>query len=74
LEIAGKQPGDPALAAGAIIRAVESKEPPLHLVLGADALERAHAKLERLLDELDQWKPVSLSTRFEKDQPVMART
>jgi NAD(P)-dependent dehydrogenase (short-subunit alcohol dehydrogenase family) len=75
LEIAGKQPGDPTLAAEAIITAVETKEPPLHLVLGADAVERARAKLERLLEEMDQWKLVSLSTNFaEEHQPALART
>ena len=34
----GKQPGDPAKAADAMIAAVESDDPPLHLLLGADAI------------------------------------
>lgn len=74
LEIAGKQPGDPALAAQAIITAVEAEKPPLRLILGADALERAHAKLRHLFEEMDQWKLISLSTGFtEGPKPVLAR-
>ena len=67
-EIAGKQQGDPVLAARAIIEAVEAKEPPLHLVLGSDALRRARAKLQHLSEEVDRWEQVSLSTDF-TDQP-----
>ena len=63
-EIAGKQPGNPILAARAIIEAVEAKEPPLHLVLGSDALRRARAKFQRLSEEVDRWERVSLSTDF----------
>ena len=63
-EIAGKQPGNPVLAARAIIEAVEAKEPPLHLVLGSDALRRARAKFLHLSEEVDRWERVSLSTDF----------
>ena len=63
-QIAGKQPGDPILASRAIIEAVEAKEPPLHLVLGSDALRRARAKLQHLSDEVDRWEQVALSTDF----------
>jgi NAD(P)-dependent dehydrogenase (short-subunit alcohol dehydrogenase family) len=62
--IAGRQLGDPFLAARAIIEAVESPAPPLHLVLGSDALERARTKLRRLRDELDRWEPVSRGTDY----------
>jgi NAD(P)-dependent dehydrogenase (short-subunit alcohol dehydrogenase family) len=70
-EIAGKQQGDPVLAARAIIEAVEAKEPPLHLVLGADALRRARAKFRHFSEEIDRWEQVSLSTDF-TDQPELA--
>ncbi len=39
-DMAGKQIGDPDRAATAIIEAVTSPEPPLHLVLGSDAFKR----------------------------------
>jgi NAD(P)-dependent dehydrogenase (short-subunit alcohol dehydrogenase family) len=70
-EIAGRQPGDPVQAARAVIEAVEAKEPPLHLVLGSDALRRARAKFQHLSEEIDRWEQVSLSTDF-TDQPELA--
>ena len=61
-----KQSGDPALAAKAIIQAVLSEKPPLHLLLGTSAYERAHKKLEDLNNEFTTWKDVSLSCDFTK--------
>ena len=43
----GQQPGDPARAAEAIVKAVEAKDPPKHLVLGAIALDGIREKLKR---------------------------
>ena len=42
----GQQPGDPARAAEAIVKAVEAKDPPKHLVLGAIALDGIREKLK----------------------------
>jgi NAD(P)-dependent dehydrogenase (short-subunit alcohol dehydrogenase family) len=61
----GKQPGDPAKAAQAMIEVVESPNPPLRLVLGADAVGAIRDKLASVEAELDTWEPVSLSTAFE---------
>ncbi|MFI7633524.1 oxidoreductase [Nonomuraea sp. NPDC049400] len=60
----GRQPGDPAKAATAIVDVVEAGEPPLRLQLGADAVERVAAKLDLVRRELDQWRPIALSTGF----------
>jgi NAD(P)-dependent dehydrogenase (short-subunit alcohol dehydrogenase family) len=60
----GQQPGDPDLAARAIIAAVESDDPPLHLVLGRNALERARAALSKRLEIFDRWEKVTLSTDY----------
>lgn len=60
--INGRQLGDPVLGANAIIEAVNSAEPPLHLVLGSDALARTQAKLQRMADEIAQWEHISRST------------
>ncbi len=58
----GRQPGDPAKAAKAVVDLTETAEPPLRLALGADAVDRIEAKLALVRDELDTWRKVSLST------------
>jgi NAD(P)-dependent dehydrogenase (short-subunit alcohol dehydrogenase family) len=63
-ENSGKQPGDPVRAADAIINAVESDDPPLHLVLGKMALDRARDALARRLAIFDAWEAVSLSADY----------
>lgn len=63
-DIAGKQLGDPNLGAQAIIKAVESEDPPLHLVLGSDAVKRTRAKIEAMTKNLEAWEAVSKSTDF----------
>jgi NAD(P)-dependent dehydrogenase (short-subunit alcohol dehydrogenase family) len=60
----GKQPGDPRKAADAIILAVESDDPPLHLLLGHDALQHVGLKLGTLQAEILKWAPVSSGTNF----------
>ncbi|MBC3762712.1 oxidoreductase [Quadrisphaera oryzae] len=58
----GTQPGDPELAARAIIDAVTSPEPPALLLLGSDALEAARAIGAARRRELESWAAVSTST------------
>ena len=65
-EGSGRQPGDPALAAEAIIRAVEAPKPPLHLLLGNFALESARQKLEALRLDFDEWAETTTGV----DSPV----
>ena len=65
--MAGRQPGDPARAAAAIIAAVRAEQPPLHLVLGPDAYRRTREVLEAFSTELETWKTVSLGTDFPAD-------
>ena len=60
----GKQPGDPRKAARAIIAAVEAEQPPLHLLLGQDALQQVGQKLGALEAEIMKWAPVSAGTNF----------
>ncbi|NUW33104.1 SDR family NAD(P)-dependent oxidoreductase [Nonomuraea sp. SMC257] len=60
----GRQPGDPAKAAAAIVDVAEADEPPLRLQLGADAVERVESKLDFVRRELDRWRPTALSTGF----------
>jgi hypothetical protein len=63
--MAGKQPGDPARAAAAIIRAVDSTKPPLHLVLGSDAYHRTRQMLDAFGADLETWKTVAIGADYE---------
>ena len=60
----GKQAGDPVRAADAIIKVVRSPQPPLHLLLGKNALERARAVYADFLLSMDEWEKVTLSADF----------
>ncbi|MFT4134731.1 oxidoreductase [Labrys sp. (in: a-proteobacteria)] len=62
--VSGRQPGDPARAALAIIKAVEAPEPPLRLLLGAPALRIARQRLEALSLNFETWAETTLSADF----------
>jgi NAD(P)-dependent dehydrogenase (short-subunit alcohol dehydrogenase family) len=63
----GKQPGDPAKAAAALLRIASLSDPPLRLLLGSDSYDAAeNAALQKL--ELDRkWKELSFSTDYASD-------
>src|SRR3954466_2493280 len=58
----GQQPGDPAKAAEAMIAALDADDPPLRLVLGADAIGNIRRRLESLTAELAEWEDVGAAT------------
>lgn len=60
----GTQNGDPAKAAAALIKVVESENPPYLLLLGNDASNGFRAALDALLADADKWESVSRSTDF----------
>lgn len=60
----GKQPGDPEKAAKAILAVLNESAPPIHLLLGADAVQRVREKIGSLLDEIAAWERVSSSTNY----------
>lgn len=60
----GKQPGDPVRAADAIVLTVESKNPPLRLLLGQRALDNANLKIDTLRRDFDTWAEISVNTDF----------
>ena len=64
----GKQPGDPVRAARAIVKAIESPNPPHHLLLGNNAYEAATAKLEHLRREFSEWEAVSRGADFPEEE------
>ncbi|MGK3202044.1 oxidoreductase [Amycolatopsis sp. MEPSY49] len=61
----GTQPGDPAKAAAAIVRAVGSPDAPLRLALGADAVEAIRAQHRSLAADLAAWEEVSRATALD---------
>jgi NAD(P)-dependent dehydrogenase (short-subunit alcohol dehydrogenase family) len=61
----GKQPGDPAKAAEAMIAAVESEDPPLHLLLGEDAIGIWEQKQAEFSAELAAWKAIGEATAID---------
>lgn len=64
---AGRQSGDPQRAAMAIMALVRADTPPLHLLLGSDALRRARTKLDQVTDEIDAWEMITRSTDFPEE-------
>lgn len=62
MEKSGKQPGDPVMAARAILTIIESQNPPTHLLLGSDALSLVRQKLAALDKEIEQWETLTRST------------
>jgi NAD(P)-dependent dehydrogenase (short-subunit alcohol dehydrogenase family) len=65
-QLDGKQPGDPKRLAQALLKLVNSKNPPVHLPLGKDALALYRDKTARLEKELAEWKDTIVSTDFEQ--------
>ena len=64
----GKQAGDPVRGAEAVIKAVESPEPPLRLLLGAPALDLAYKRLDTLRANFDAWKQTTLGADYPEMQ------
>jgi NAD(P)-dependent dehydrogenase (short-subunit alcohol dehydrogenase family) len=62
--MAGKQVGDPDRGAQAILDLVRSDQPPIHLLLGTDALRRAREKVDAVIEEMDRWEDVTRGTDF----------
>jgi NAD(P)-dependent dehydrogenase (short-subunit alcohol dehydrogenase family) len=60
------QPGDPLKAAEAIIAALDAEEPPLRLVLGADAIGNIEQRLGAVSDELAAWRALGESTAIDE--------
>ncbi|MFF3503286.1 oxidoreductase [Streptomyces sp. NPDC003247] len=57
----GKQPGDPDRIARLLLEIVEADEPPLHLLVGKDAVQVGRAVAEALAAGDAQWRHVSES-------------
>jgi NAD(P)-dependent dehydrogenase (short-subunit alcohol dehydrogenase family) len=63
-DAAGKQEGDPAKAAKAIVDAVDAGCPTLRLPLGADAVKNIRAKLSAVTADVDATEKIASATAF----------
>lgn len=64
-EHAGQESGDPARAAQAILKLVAMEAPPLHLLLGADAVHYATRKIGQLTAEIGDHVALSTGIAFQ---------
>jgi len=69
----GNQAGDPVRATKAIVTAVESADPPFHLLLGKAALKNARLKLDDLKHDFDDWADVSEGADFPEVESAQAK-
>jgi NAD(P)-dependent dehydrogenase (short-subunit alcohol dehydrogenase family) len=58
----GRQLGDPALAAQALLSLIEMEHPPVHLLLGSDAVGLVKQKLDDMRIDIDRFEALSQST------------
>ena len=63
----GTQPGDPQKGAAAIIAAVTADKPPVHLLIGSDAIDQLRSKLDAMRAETDAWESVTRGTDFRQE-------
>ena len=68
----GKQPGDPVRAMQALVKAVESANPPHHLLLGNNAFDGAMAKLEELRKDYTAGEAIARAADFPKGKQIKA--
>jgi NAD(P)-dependent dehydrogenase (short-subunit alcohol dehydrogenase family) len=68
----GNQQGDPVRAGEAVIQAVESAHPYLHLLLGQPAYDLAEQKLRALKENFEAWKDLTLSADFPEARATAA--
>ncbi len=64
--MSGKQGGDPAKLAKALVTIVDQEQPPLRWVAGADAVETVEQKANDLLAQVDAYRSLSSSLAFDE--------
>jgi len=61
----GKQGGDPAKLADALVKLVELKEPPTRFAAGADAVQTFETKVKTLLAQANAHRGLSTSLAYD---------
>ena len=70
--MSGRQSNDPAKLAKALVKLVDSGQPPLRWVAGADALPTAEQKARDLLAQIDAHRDLSASLTYDDVLPAKA--
>jgi len=70
--MSGRQSNDPAKLAKALVKLVDSGQPPLRWVAGADALPTAEQKARDLLAQIDAHRDLSASLTYDDALPAKA--
>lgn len=61
-EKSGKQTGDPARLAQAVLALIDADVPPPQLLLGSDALRLVRQRQTQMTNEIEEWESLTLST------------
>lgn len=61
----GHQPGDPGKLAQVLLKLADLSEPPLHIALGTDSYNAIVDHRQKVTQEMEQWKHLTLSTDFD---------
>jgi NAD(P)-dependent dehydrogenase (short-subunit alcohol dehydrogenase family) len=69
----GRQGGDPAKLAEALIHLARRAEPPLRFVAGADAVETVEQKAKNLLAQVDDYRDLSTSLSLDELETTRSR-
>ena len=62
----GAQTGDPTKAVAVLMQIADEANPPIHLLVGSDAYQRANQKLDFLRQTFQEQEQRTLSTDFEQ--------
>lgn len=69
-EKSGHQAGDPIKAAEVLLKLLATRNPPVHLLLGSDALKLVRDKIDSQAAEITAWEEVTVSTDFASHSSV----
>ncbi|MBO9723803.1 MAG: oxidoreductase [Novosphingobium sp.] len=61
-EKSGKQAGDPARLAQAVLALIDADAPPPQLLLGSDALRLVRQRQMQMVNEIEEWESLTIST------------
>ena len=61
-----EQPGDPVKLSRLVYEVSTSANPPLHLPVGKDGVETVEGLINKLEEDLKDWKEKSVNTNFEE--------